>query len=103
MSSSKRCKGCGEVKPLTEFYALRPGHSGRVSAGHFAECKICNTARAVAWQKANPGKAAASRARYARNRKLREVYGITPAEYEALLTAQDGKCEICGTSDPGRG
>jgi hypothetical protein len=28
--------------------------------------------------------------------------GITPEFYDALLLAQDGKCAVCGTTDPGQ-
>ena len=28
--------------------------------------------------------------------------GITPEQYDAMLLAQDGKCAVCGTTDPGK-
>jgi len=37
-----------------------------------------------------------------RDKELRRVYGITEAQYEALLAAQDGRCGACGRP-PARG
>jgi hypothetical protein len=32
---------------------------------------------------------------------LKRAYGMTLAEYQALLTAQDGRCAVCGSDQPG--
>jgi hypothetical protein len=31
------------------------------------------------------------------------VKGLTPSDYDEALTAQGGRCAICGTDDPGNG
>lgn len=47
------------------------------------------------------------RAEYERNRdyyterNYRAQHGLTLAEYEEMLAAQDGRCAICGTDQPG--
>lgn len=43
-----------------------------------------------------------SRLRVARSRTLRP-HGITVDQYDDMLSAQGGRCAICGTDDPGRG
>lgn len=48
-----------------------------------------------------------NQAYYARNRTkiLAHVrakkFGVTPEQFEAMLAAQDFKCAVCGTNDPG--
>lgn len=43
------------------------------------------------WRKKNPEKTKAIR----RRALLKSMYGLTVEEYDAMLTAQDGKCAIC--------
>jgi hypothetical protein len=108
----KRCKHCGELEPLQEFYAEKSGRDGKRP-----ECKACTSARrhewytenrereiarVRAWQQANPERLKASRDRNRdrRNRKMREIhlrnkFGLTPEEYERIFKAQDGVCALC--------
>ena len=57
MEDSKRCIGCGETKPLTEFY--------RASTGYYqSRCKPCNCKQVGAHRKANPEKRLAYQRQY---------------------------------------
>lgn len=38
--------------------------------------------------------------RYAREKLMTGVYGITEDDYQRMLREQEGKCAICGTTDP---
>lgn len=55
-----------------------------------------------AWNKANPEKALAISRRHEARRKRHpaDKYG---ADYQAMFAAQDGKCAVCETSEPGFG
>ena len=110
----KRCKVCGEVKPLDQYY-----RSAGMKDGHRHDCKACNLAAKAARHRANPGPArervqqwrrdnperyAANQARYrADGRKsaadrrsyLKRTFGITPEQYDEMLDAQGGGCAIC--------
>lgn len=86
--------------------------------GHRNDCKKCNLAakkarydkdpktaiaRVKAWQQANPERMSAyRRKRYAEDPErfradhLRRKFGMSLAEYDAILEAQGGGCAICG-------
>ena len=110
----KRCKKCGQVKPIDEFY-----RANGTRDGHRGSCRTCEQAqrrewylahrdeaiaRAKAWQQENSERHLANqRARRqrpevkARERAghLRRKYGISAEEYQRLFEAQGGRCAIC--------
>ena len=110
----KRCKHCGELKPLEDFYGDAAARDGRRP-----ECKACSAARrkrwyaenreleigrVKAWQQANAERLNAYRrehnARPERKRALRDgyyrrTYGLSADDVDAMLAAQGGVCAIC--------
>ncbi len=116
----KRCKECGEVKALDDFYRASGMRDGRRS-----DCWACNLAkkkawyaehrdeaieRVKAWQQANPRKRerfleeykrSGRRAVSSRKSYLKRTYGLTPETYDALLVAQEGVCAICDRAPEG--
>src|SRR5262249_25243486 len=100
-------------KPESEFYAAKGGKDGRRG-----DCKTCFAVRArawyaknreraianaTAWRKANLERARATRrAGYPlirdklRDQHLQGTFGVSLAQYEEMLAAQGGVCDICG-------
>jgi hypothetical protein len=115
----KRCRICGEEKPLSEFYAY-----AAMRDGYRNECKVCGNAAKAArnkanpqaardrvrrWREENPEKYAALKKRNAarpakkradRNGHLKRKYGITVEQYEEMFEAQGGVCYICKKPRP---
>ena len=77
MSGVKRCRKCGEVKALAEFY----------------QKPWCSR-----WPSARTGvgrKEPRQRLKKLREIHLRNKFGLTPDEYDRILDAQDGACALC--------
>ncbi|MGH8986882.1 MAG: endonuclease VII domain-containing protein [Acidimicrobiia bacterium] len=114
----KRCRKCGETKPLEAFYRDAGSQAGRRS-----ERKACTSARrkawyaanrereierVVAWQQQNREYYNQRQREYRREHReaerlghLRRTFGLTLEDYELLLAPQLGGCAICGEA-PGK-
>lgn len=113
----RTCYTCQQQKPIEDFRRRKNRPLGR---GY--QCAACAREQVYAWKNKNPIK---RRAQQARRRKkhpdkfrdamrrwrannphssVRNNHGISVAQYLTLVTAQAGKCAICGTDKPaGRG
>lgn len=92
-SKPKKCTKCGEVKDRSEFSKSRDGKYGPILR---TDCKECCSARALQWFADNSARANENRRRW----NLQKTYGMSVAEYNALLREQGGVCAICGRDEP---
>jgi hypothetical protein len=79
------CKECGKAK-VRALYASKPEMRKRVSE------------KSTQWANDNPEQ----HKRHARTVHLRRDYGMNGLDYDNLLTAQGGKCALCGVESVGR-
>jgi len=110
----KRCKKCGELKPLEEFYratGMRDGRRNDCIPCNLAASKARNAAnpfpnreRARRWIEENPERYREKQRRYvesgrkaewSRNSYLKRTFGMTQTDYEAMLESQGGGCALC--------
>jgi len=89
----KKCTQCDTVKPLDQFGVSRQGARGPV---YRSNCKACASARAMQWFADNPERTMANRRRW----NLQKLYGITPEQYEEMLSEQGGLCAVCRQPEP---
>lgn len=93
VGTHKKCRRCEELKPRTEFTRV----TGLPNAVQ-ANCKACN-AEITKGKRRKLGKQAVSVIN--RRSKLKRNFGLSLEDYEKILASQNGKCAICGTSEPG--
>ena len=74
----KRCRKCGDRKPVDQFYVARHGKASRDRLQ--AYCRQCSNDNFRAW-------------------RLGKQYGLTIEAYQAMLEEQRGLCAICGKAE----
>lgn len=84
MEDTKQCRTCGNVKPRSEFYLAAKGMPGLRP-----DCIPCHKTK----RRANYLAAGGKDVPY--EQVLKREYGITLADYNALLRRQAHRCAIC--------
>lgn len=78
----KYCSACETTRPATDFGANKRKYDGLAS-----ECKACSRARSNERYHKNPDRS--------RELTLWNQFGITVADYDDMMTGQQGVCGIC--------
>lgn len=83
LPTKRVCFRCKTEKPITDFYRSNVRYYQR-------ECIACTKERRQRWWKSELGR------RSSANTKLKARFGVTIEEYEAMVLAVGGHCQICG-------
>ena len=97
---SKVCKECKVDKPLSEYYTWPQDRTK-----YRGKCKACIAEYNKAYLNENHDVIRAKQLVYneanrhrTRERGLQRNYGMTQADFDSMLEAQNGKCKICHRS-----
>jgi hypothetical protein len=103
MPTEKACSRCKVIKPIDE-YPLTPASKD----GHASDCKACRSVLASKWNKANKKRRSELASIYyqrhpdkVKDYELLRRLGVPRGTYAKMLAAQNGKCAICQTTNPG--
>jgi hypothetical protein len=83
---TKFCKTCTLIKPFSEFYTHKNSKDG-----HINHCKTCISEKRKKEYCSEK----------TRSHNLKSKYKINLEIYEEMLIAQNYRCAICNTTDPG--
>jgi hypothetical protein len=94
--TTKRCRICEELKPLDDFGSHRAHADGKQN--YCRPCRNLLNKNMLTPEQRERKKANAQRFVFRERvkvRRRRELHGVTQAEFELLVAAQDGRCAIC--------
>jgi hypothetical protein len=106
VDGKRKCTLCEQVKDVSDF---RVGGYKKGKAYPRSYCRECDKAQRRRWYRERGGREWHQEyrrrtpipARVIRKHRLKKHYGMTEADYEALLAWQHGCCALCG-DPPGK-
>lgn len=96
---TKTCNKCNLNQPLDSFFKDKNNKTD----GRYSICKVCKQNGTYAWREANRDKYNETQRSFQRGltpeqrygSEIKRRYGCTLEQYNAMLTAQEGKCAVC--------